>query len=164
MVQGTQEAVNTTINFHERKRNFCWKLILNLKIEISNPRLFYTINLKWCYQFKSLYKNNIVQPIDGIVVEQPSLYTASFQKRLKFGIVKDEVDERHENFWTINICLVLMIHTSCALKFFSNVQDLRKLWTRISWLETNEQTKFFVHLLSINLSFTKPTFVLNDIS
>lgn len=66
-------------------------MILNLKIEISNPRLFHTINLKWCYQFKSLYKNNIVQPIDGIVVEQPSLYTASFQKRLKFGIVIDEV-------------------------------------------------------------------------
>lgn len=54
----------------------------------------------------------------------------------------DLVDERHENFWTINICLVLMIHTSCALKFFSNVQDLRTLWTRISWLETNEQTSF----------------------
>lgn len=74
-----------------------------------------------------------------------------FQKRLKFGIVMqrwspvylDLVDERHEIFWTLNICLVLIIHTSCALKiFFSNVQDLRKLWTRISWLETNEQISF----------------------
>lgn len=51
---GCSRSCEYNNKFPWEKKKFCWKLILNLKIEIVNPRLFHTINLKWCYQFKSL--------------------------------------------------------------------------------------------------------------